>query len=414
MRILHTADWHVGKVLKGRSRIDEHTAVLGEIVDIARAEDVDVVIVAGDVFDAAAPVPAAQSLVMRTLLALREDDRQVIVLAGNHDNPHLLDVYRPVLGTVGIHVVGTFRGPGDGGLVSFTARTGEDARVAVLPFLSHRFAVRAADALHGSPSQHTIAYALKWAELAGALTAGTAGFGGAGTVNLLTAHGTLRGGRLGGGEREAQTVMSYYIEPGTFADSIQYAALGHLHRRQHLPGPCPLWYAGSPLAVDFGDETIRPGVLIVTVEPGGEAQVREVEITTARRLRTVSGSLDELAAVAAGLEGVWVRVIVAEPPRAGLAEAVRDLLPDALSIDIDERFRPARRHAAAVPPDRGPRGLFRDYLAASGRGGGDELTALFDRLLDEVTSAELTSDEVTSDEVTSDGISAGGEAGADG
>src|SRR3954454_5458170 len=102
MRILHTADWHVGKVLKGRSRIDEHTAVLGEIVDIARAEDVDVVIVAGDVFDAAAPVPAAQSLVMRTLLALREDDRQVIVFAGNHDNPHLLDVYRPVLGTVGI------------------------------------------------------------------------------------------------------------------------------------------------------------------------------------------------------------------------------------------------------------------------------------------------------------------------
>src|SRR5262245_580190 len=66
MRILHTADWHVGKVLKGRSRGAEHSAVLGEIVDIARAEDVDVVIVAGDVFDAAAPIPAAQSLVMRT------------------------------------------------------------------------------------------------------------------------------------------------------------------------------------------------------------------------------------------------------------------------------------------------------------------------------------------------------------
>jgi DNA repair protein SbcD/Mre11 len=399
MRILHTADWHVGKVLKGRSRVDEHTAVLGEIVDIARAEDVDVVIVAGDVFDAAAPAPAAQSLVMRTLLTLREDDRQVIVLAGNHDNPHLLDVYRPVLGTVGIHVVGTFRGPGDGGVVSFTARSGEETRVAVLPFLSHRFAVRAAEALRGTPPQHSIAYALKWAELVAPLTAGF----GADTVNLLAAHGTLRGGRIGGGEREAQTVMSYYIEPGTFPASIQYAAFGHLHRRQHLPGPCPLWYAGSPLAVDFGDETISPGVLIVTVAPGEEAQVRAAEITTARRLRTVRGSLDELAAGAADLEGAWLRVIVAERPRPGLAEAVRDLLPDALSIDIDERFRPPRRHTAAARHDRGPRGLFRDYLAASDHGGGDELTALFDRLLDEVTSAEVTSGEVTSGEAGADG-----------
>jgi DNA repair protein SbcD/Mre11 len=399
MRILHTADWHVGKVLKGRSRVAEHTAVLGEIVDIARAEDVDVVIVAGDVFDAAAPAPAAQSLVMRTLLTLREDDRQVIVLAGNHDNPHLLDVYRPVLGTVGIHVVGTFRGPGDGGVVSFTARSGEETRVAVLPFLSHRFAVRAAEALRGTPPQHSIAYALKWAELVAPLTAGF----GADTVNLLAAHGTLRGGRIGGGEREAQTVMSYYIEPGTFPASIQYAAFGHLHRRQHLPGPCPLWYAGSPLAVDFGDETISPGVLIVTVAPGEEAQVRAAEITTARRLRTVRGSLDELAAGAADLEGAWLRVIVAERPRPGLAEAVRDLLPDALSIDIDERFRPPRRHTAAARHDRGPRGLFRDYLAASDHGGGDELTALFDRLLDEVTSAEVTSGEVTSGEAGADG-----------
>jgi exonuclease SbcD len=70
---------------------------------------------------------------------------------------------------------------------------------------------------------------------------------------------------------------------------------------------------------------------------------------------------------------------------------VRELLPDALSIDIDERFRPSRRHAPVVRHDRGPRGLFRDYLADSGHGGADELTALFDRLLDEVTDDEIAS-----------------------
>lgn len=387
MKLVHTADWHVGKVLRGRPRLDEHTAVLGELVALARSEDADAVVVAGDVFDTAAPPPAAQALVMRTLLALREDGRQVVVLAGNHDNPRLLDVYRPVLGALGIHVVGTFRGPDEGGVVSFTARTGEPVRLAALPFLSPRYAVRAAAALTGTPLEHNRAYADEVARLLGALT-------GAFTpdaVNLVAAHGTLSGGRLGGGEREAQTVMAYTLPPAAFPASAQYAALGHLHLRQRVPGPCPIWYAGSPLPVDFGDEAAVPGALVVAVEPGGEARVREAPLPGGRRLRTVRGTLDELEAAAGDLEGAWLRVVVAERPRPGLADAVREILPDALAVDIDERFRPTPARGPATLPagaaPRGPRTLFRDYLAATGRTDG-EVPALFDRLLDETTAAD--------------------------
>jgi len=103
LKILHTSDWHVGKVLKGRDRHDEHAAVLGSIVQTARDEDVDVVLIAGDLFETAAPNAKAQGLVMRTLLSLREDGRQVVAIAGNHDNQNLLDaVYRPVLGQLGL------------------------------------------------------------------------------------------------------------------------------------------------------------------------------------------------------------------------------------------------------------------------------------------------------------------------
>jgi len=84
MKILHTADWHVGKVLKGRDRYDEHAAVLASIVRTAREQDVDVVLIAGDLFETAAPSPRAQGLVMRTLLALRQDGRHVVAIAGNH------------------------------------------------------------------------------------------------------------------------------------------------------------------------------------------------------------------------------------------------------------------------------------------------------------------------------------------
>ena len=81
MKFLHTADWHVGKILKGRSRADEHATVLKGLVDLARTEDVDAVVVAGDVFDTAAPTPESQALVMRALLALREDGRKVVVVS---------------------------------------------------------------------------------------------------------------------------------------------------------------------------------------------------------------------------------------------------------------------------------------------------------------------------------------------
>lgn len=392
MKILHTADWHVGKVLKGRTRGEEHSAVLRELVDLARAEDVDAVVVSGDVFDTAAPAPQAQSLVVRTLLEMREDGRDVVVVAGNHDNPRLLDVYRLALGATGVHVVGTFRRPDDGGVLSFTARSGEPVRLAALPFLSHRYAVRAAEVLAGTPDEHNRAYAERVSALLAALTDSFHGD----TVNLAATHGTLPGGRFGGGEREAQSIFSYYFEPTVFPPSTQYAALGHLHRRQQMPGPCPIWYAGSPLAVDFGEEDNTPGALLVDVEPGAPAVVREVRVSSARRLRTVRGTLEELGTLAKEradeLADAWLRVVLAEKPRAGLAEDVREMLPDTLDIDIDERFRPTRllrrrdgdgTSDATLSP-RGPRELFRDYLEAAGHD--DRVAALFDRLHDEVTS----------------------------
>ena len=125
MRILHTSDWHVGKVLKGRDRHDEHVSALASLVRIAKDEDVDLVLVAGDLFETAAPTARSQGLVMQTLLALRHDGRHVVVIAGNHDNQNLIDaVYRPVLGEIGLHVLGLPRRPDAGGTTALKLRDG--------------------------------------------------------------------------------------------------------------------------------------------------------------------------------------------------------------------------------------------------------------------------------------------------
>ena len=394
MKILHTSDWHVGKVLKGRDRHDEHVAVLGSIVQAARDEDVDAVLVAGDLFETAAPTPKAQGLVMHTLLALREDSRQVVVIAGNHDNQALLDaVYRPVLGELGLHVLGTPKRPQSGGMLALRTRNGEPVNVAALPFLSHRYAVRAAEVLLHEFAEHALDYAQRVSEIVQLLTEGFT----PGAVNLVMAHATLLGGRRGGGEREVQTSLDYELPASMFPVTAHYVALGHLHRWQEIPGPCPMFYSGSPLAIDFGEEANDPVALIVTAEPGIRADARPVPIAGSRRLRTLRGTLDQVISEGEQAGDAYLRVVLAEPGRAGLGDLVREKLPNTLEVMLDDAHRPrpgARDGGRPSRVGRSPVELFSDYLSEK-----DiidpRVSALFAELLDEVTGAPGDAAEVS-------------------
>ena len=142
MKLLHTADWHVGKTIRGQSRLAEHRAVLADIVRIADAESADVVLVAGDLYETAAPNPDAEALVLKTLLDLRETGAQVIVISGNHDNWARFEAVRPLFAALGVVVMGAPRRPTDGGVVEIVGRSGDSVRVALVPFLSQRGIIR--------------------------------------------------------------------------------------------------------------------------------------------------------------------------------------------------------------------------------------------------------------------------------
>jgi len=386
VKILHTSDWHVGKVLKGRDRYDEHVAVLRSIVQTARDEDVDVVLVAGDLFETAAPTAKAQGLVMRSLLALREGGRQVVVIAGNHDNQALLDaVYRPVLAELGLHVLGIPKRPDSGGLVSLSTGDGEMINVAALPFLSHRYAVRAAEVLLHETAEHTLDYARRVAEIVALLTQGFT----PDAVNVVMAHATLLGGRCGGGERDVQTTLDYELSASMFPATAHYVALGHLHRQQEIPGPCPIFYSGSPLAIDFGEEANESVVLIVTAAPGIRADTRPVPVTGGRRLRTLRGTLDEVIAEGEQADDAYLRVVLAEPGRAGLGDLVRGKRPNALEVMLDDEHRPRPGTRGGDKPSRvgrSPLQLFSDYLGEQNIED-PRIARMFADLLDELTGA---------------------------
>jgi exonuclease SbcD len=386
MRFLHTADWHVGKTLKGRSRLDEQRQVLAEIVDIARANAVDAVLIAGDVYDSSVPSAEAQRLVVRALLDLRDAAGQVIAIAGNHDHASMFDAYRPVMDVAGITLVGAVRRPDQGGVIEFTARsTGELVRVAVLPFLSQRYAVSAAELVAHLPADNTASYDQKIRSILGALTTGFT----PDAVNVVMAHLTVTGGAQGGGERTAQSIFEYHVSAAAFPVQAHYVALGHLHRRQALPAACPVHYSGAPIAIDFGEQDNTNVVCLVEASPGTPARVTDIPTTAGRRLRTIRGTVAELVAQADAVGDDYLRVDVQEPARAGLREEIQAALPNTLEVRIAEEFKAAASGSSSTPArgERSPAQLFDDYCDSNGVRD-PRLHELFVRLHDQVTTAD--------------------------
>jgi exonuclease SbcD len=381
VRILHTSDWHVGKTIRGQSRLDEHRRVLAEITGVARERAVDLVLVAGDLYESAAPSADAEQVVLQALLELHGTGARVVVIAGNHDNPGRFEAIRPVMAELGITVLGHVARPEAGGVLEHTTAAGERAHLALLPFCSQRYAIRAAELMAHDAYENIGLYAERLRAIVGALTAD---FGGD-AVNLVVAHGMVRGGKVGGGERDAQTAHEdYWLDASSFPATATYVALGHLHLAQQLPGGPPIWYSGAPIQVDFGEAGAGKHVLVVEASPGKPAKVESVALTSGEQLRTVTGTFAELEALAAAedLSGTWLRVRVTEPARAGLYDDVRGLFGDRVVEVRAEGSGDADRGPSPSRSGRTPQELFRSYLSEQ-EIDDDRIVALFAELLDQ-------------------------------
>lgn len=379
MRFLHTADWHVGKTLRGRSRQGEFAAVLDEVVGIAAQEGVDAVLVAGDVYEHRAPSPDADELVFDALLRLHDAGIPVVVIAGNHDSAVRMSALAGLLSRVGVSLVPRVVPPDEGSAVEIPARDGtEAAMVACVPFVPERRFGDAAALFHSVESWYQ-----SYAENMGRLLEAMAGAFREDRVNVLLAHLFTDGALLGGGEREATIGLEYAVSPARLPGNAQYLALGHVHRPQRVRGaPAAARFAGSLLQLDFGETQQEKSVSIVEASPGKPARVREVALSSGRRLLDVRGSLDELAGAAAGVGDAYLRVFVAcDGPTPGLAERVRELLPGAVDVHLEYERAEAVPGAPALS-SLSPREQFLAYYRSHhGAEPGDDLLRAFDEVL---------------------------------
>lgn len=338
MRILHTADWHVGKRLGRVDRRAEFEQVFDEIVAVARDQKVDLVIVAGDLLDRAIAPYEAISLVLDVLRRLADVAGHVVVIAGNHDSVALLDLLAPWLKDLGILLVPHIRRPSEGGVLTVASRDGtETAAIAALPFLHEAEVVDFMEASEEWFKGYDQRIQRLCAHLCNALDPDA--------VRILTGHFFVAGAELGGGERRIQVGPQYAATAQAIPPTIHYAALGHVHRPQLITqAAVPARYAGSVLQLDFSERTHRKEVVLIEASAHKPPKVWSQQLASGKRLLRVEDTMDQLRARTAAGEFdeafLDVRVTTAGPAF-GIADEVRSFLPDAVMAQATWEPRPA-------------------------------------------------------------------------
>jgi len=330
MRLLHTADWHLGRSFHGASLIDAQAAWGAWLVDVARDQQVDAILVSGDVYDRALPSVDAVRLAGE-LLARLVQVAPVIVISGNHDSPTRLGFGAELLTRAGLHVRTEVASVGTPVLVGETA-------VYPIPYLEPDVARGPLDVpARGHAAVLNAATQRIRADLASRP---------AGTRSVVLAHAFVAGADTSPSERDLTVGGSACVPASVFA-GIDYVALGHLHAPQRAGANAR--YAGSPVAFSFSEAAHRKSVALVQLDGargrGGGFSYELLACPVARPLAVLSGRLEELLADDALTihETSWAQVTLTDAVRPVDAMArIRARFPHALVLAFEPEGAAAR------------------------------------------------------------------------
>jgi exonuclease SbcD len=332
MRILHTGDWHLGRTLEGRSRQKEQEQFIDELVEIADTHKVDLIMMAGDVYDSVNPPAASEQLFYEAAARLTSGGRPLVVIAGNHDQPERVSSVSPLVLRQGITLVGL---PTSEPVTIHAARTGEIAKIAALPYPSE---ARLGELLAGDSGEEELrlAYSARVGKLMKLLGREFSPQ----TVNLAMSHIYVLGGVESDSERPIQVGGAYTVDPSALSCGAQYTALGHLHRAQRVKGEGMIRYSGSPLAYSFSEAGQAKSVTLIDVAPGGEPTFEEIYLRCGRPLVRWSSS--------GGLQEVYNWLDEGRDDSAFIDLEIR--LSEAMSMNDIQRLRKSREGIIHIRP----------------------------------------------------------------
>jgi exonuclease SbcD len=317
MKILHTSDWHIGRNLYGRKRYEEFEAFLAWMVETIQQEEIDILLIAGDIFDTSTPSNRAQELYYRFLCHVATSScRHVVVTAGNHDSPSFLEAPKELLEALNVHVIGSAtENPEEEVLVLEGENGSAELIVCAVPYLRDRD-IRVAEAgesiedkerklIEGIRSHYAKVTALaqkKRTELGGEIPV------------VATGHLFTAGGQTveGDGVRELYVGSLAHVAANIFPDTLDYVALGHLHVPQKVGGSNTIRYSGSPLPMGFGEAMQEKSVCVVEFS-GLDLDVRLIPVPVFQKLERIRGNWEEISARVLELKAVasraWLEIV---------------------------------------------------------------------------------------------------------
>jgi len=343
MRVLHTSDWHLGSSLAGKKRYDEEEAFLNWLTGVIVRDQIDSLIIAGDIFDSGTPSNRALELYYRFLGRVgRSCCRHILVTAGNHDSPSLLTAPRELLATLDIHVVGSIPETVDEEVFIFSSEEGDPALIVCgVPYLRDRD-VRTAEAgesieekrvrLHAGISNH-YQDVCKVAERYSQSTDSKVPI-------LATGHLFAAGGSTiaDDGVRDLSIGNLLQVSVSAFPSCIDYLALGHLHQPQMVGGETTRRYSGSPFMMGFGESDREKEVLIVDISPDQPVYIEPMVVPRIRDLVQIHGDAEKIRDILTELifsgRPSWVEILLED---SGAGPSVRDefyRITDGSSVEV--------------------------------------------------------------------------------
>lgn len=306
MKILHTSDWHLGRSFGSISLHHDQVAFCNWLTDLVANEQIELVVIAGDIYDRAiAPVESIE-LFRQTIRDLRTTGANVAVISGNHDGPDRLSPYDDLLDLSGVYIRGGYEGVGR--VVTHTFNDGP-LDIALLPFLDPQSApdgfgdqeIADAGERRRRRTHHSV--------LADAMTAVRPQL--SAPRSLAIAHAFVAGGLVSDSERALEVGGTGAVDAELF-DGFSYSALGHLHRPQEITKPT-LRYSGTPLAYSFSEQH-QKSVTIIDMTADGQCAIDTIDVPVGRAVATITGTIDELLAPDAhpAARDCFVRAIVTD------------------------------------------------------------------------------------------------------
>jgi DNA repair protein SbcD/Mre11 len=359
MKIIHTSDWHLGRRFEREPLVDDQRAFLDWLAEVVSDRQVDIVIVAGDIYDRTQPAEDAVALLDLGLDGLRAAGADVVLISGNHDSaPRLgFGARRQSLG--GVHVFADERTPP----VPRVLTTGsEQVALVAVPFLDPHVAWSPESIDEVTPRSAT-----HQSVLADALDAGRQGLTSLAPMpSIAVAHAYVSGAGLSDSERTLAIGGADQVDPAVLA-GFDYVALGHLHRPQCIGGSEAMAYSGSPLPYSFSEDHPK-SVRLLEVTGGRLVDVSTVPVPVGRQVVTLTGTLESLLSDPAHdrFTDFWVAAkLTDDTVQTQPMERLRDRFPHAVNLRYDDPTTGGIMDlGSAGPPieERSPESVILEFL----------------------------------------------------